>query len=572
MIFNIFLLFALSTSLFLAPPLWSQPVFVEKTREAGLLFYNTFGEEHKRCILGGHPGSGAAFFDYDGDGDLDLYVTNGATLETFADKSGPGNGLFRNQGDGTFQNVADEAGVDDAGWGAGVAVGDYDNDGWRDLYVTNYGPNVLYRNLGDGQFADVTAAAGVGGQDCSASAAFFDYDGDGDLDLYVVNYVVFDVAALPDDPARDEKCVYVAGLRVYCGPLGMVGAGDRLYRNDGDGRFADVTDATGIAAANDYYGLGVMPEDYDNDGDMDLFVINDETPNVLFRNDGGQRFVDVAPEVGVAYNADGEEESGMGVDAGDYDNDGDMDFYVTNFYRETNTLYRNDGAAGFADVTTLTGLGVPTLNWLGWSTRFFDYDNDADLDLFVVNGHVYPEVDLSEFTGTTYAQPNLLFANQGNGEFIDVSATSGPGLAVTKVSRGACFGDYDDDGDVDVFVVNLNDTPTLLRNDGGNGYNWLTVLALGTRDNRDGVGARVRVITSSGSQLRTVNGSSGYLAHNDIRAHFGLGQQLRADVEITWPDGAVQKIEDMPANRLLVVHQNGGHGVLGLGADPHAAE
>lgn len=571
MIYNFSLLLALF-SLFLTPSLWCQPVFVEKTREAGLMFYNTFGEEKKRCILGGHPGSGAAFFDHDGDGDLDLYVTNGATLETFADKSGPGNALFRNRGDGTFRDVADEAGVDDAGWGAGVAVGDYDNDGWRDLYVTNYGPNLLYRNLGDGKFADVTATAGVGGEACSASAAFFDYDGDGDLDLYVVNYVVFDIAELPDDPAEDEKCVYVAGLRVYCGPQGMVGAGDRLYRNEGDGRFADVTDETGIAAANDYYGLGMMPEDYDNDGDMDIFVINDETPNVLFRNDGGRRFVDVAPAIGVAYNADGEEESGMGVDAGDYDNDGDMDFYVTNFYRETNTLYRNEGETGFADITTLTGLGIPSINWLGWSTRFFDYDNDEDLDLFVANGHVYPEVDLSEFTGTTYAQPNQLFANQGNGEFIDVSATSGPGMAVSKVSRGACFGDYDDDGDVDLFVVNLNDTPTFLQNEGGNERNWLTVMVSGVRDNRDGVGARVRVVTPSGSQLRTVNGSSGYLAHNDIRVHVGLGEQPRADVEITWPDGTVQKIGGVPANRLLVVRQNGEHWIGEMGAVSHGIE
>jgi len=545
---------------------------VDQTREAGLMLYNTFGGEKKRCILDGHPGSGAAFFDYDRDGDLDLYGVNGATVETFVDKSGPGNALFQNLGDGTFADIAAAAGVDDAGWGAGVAVGDYDNDGHRDLYVTNYGPNVLFRNLGDGTFADVTAKAGVGGDDCSASAAFFDYDRDGDLDLYVVNYVVFDVDELPADPAADEKCIYVAGLRVYCGPRGMVGAGDLLYRNEGDGRFTDVTSESGIAGANAYYGLGMTVEDYDGDGDMDIFVANDETPNVLFRNNGDGTFIDVAPVIGVAYNADGEKESGMGVDAGDYDNDGDMDFYVTNFYRETNTLYNNEGPAGFSDVTTLAGLAAPTISCLGWSTQFFDYDNDGDLDLLVVNGHVYPEVDKSPFSGTTYAQPSLLFANQGGGQFVDVSAQSGPGLKITKVSRGGCFGDYDNDGDLDVFVVNLNDTPTLLRNDGGSQRNWLTVQVFGTRVNRDGVGARVRVLTASGSQWRTINGGSGYLAHNDIRAHFGLGQQRQADVEITWPDGATETIRDVPANKLLVVHQGRGYAVREPGANPYSPE
>ena len=262
----------------------------------------------------------------------------------------------------------------------------------------------------------------------------------------------------------------------------------------------------------------------------------------------------------------------MGVDAGDFDNDGDMDFYVTNFYRETNTLYANEGPAGFVDITTEAGLAAPTISRLGWGTRFFDYDNDGDLDLFVVNGHVYPEVDENDFSGTTYAQPNQLFANQGGGKFVDVSAQSGPGMEVSKVSRGACFGDYDNDGDVDLFVVNLNDTPTLLNNDGGNRQNWLTVQLFGSQVNRDGVGARVRVFTPTGSQWRTINGGSGYLGHNDIRAHFGLQGQRQVDVEITWPDGAVETIRDIPANKLLVVHQNSGYAVLELGANPHSTE
>lgn len=545
--------FGFSLLLFLPSLLWAQPLFVDQTREAGLARYNTFGGLQKRYILEAH-GSGAAFFDYDNDSYLDLYVVNGSTFEAYAKKSGPGNALYRNRGDGTFADVTASAGVGDRGWGTGVAVGDCDNDGDRDLYVTNYGANALYRNEGDGHFADVTHLARVGGEAYSASAAFFDYDNDGDLDLYVANYVVFDLGSVPADAAEDEPCIHLGGIRVYCGPQGMEGAEDVLYRNEGDGRFTDVTQEAGIAAPSKYYGLGVVPDDFDNDGDMDLFVADDETPNVLFRNEGDGTFVDVAPEAGVAYNADGEEEASMGVDAGDFDNDGDMDLYVTTFFGESNTLFRNEGQGRFTDITAEAGLEDPTLNALGWGTRFFDYDNDGDLDLFTANGHVYPQVD---GTGvTTYAQSNQLFANLGGGRFGEVTARAGPGLEASKVGRGACFGDYDNDGDLDVFVVNLNDTPTLLRNDGGNRQNWLLVQVVGERVNRDGVGTRIRVDAAESAQWRTINGASSYLSHSDIRAHFGLGRQNRAAaVEITWPDGTAQRCENVPANRLLVVRQ-----------------
>ena len=543
-------------------PLRAQPQFSDQTAAAGITYRNVFGGEKKHYILESH-GSGAAFFDHDSDGDLDLYIVNGATFATYRDRSGPGNALYRNRGDGTFVEITQEAGGGDAGWGGGVAVGDIDNDGHPDLYVTNYGANVLYRNRGGDRFADATQAAGVGGDQYSASAAFFDYDRDGDLDLYVANYVVFDAETLPAEP---QLCTFFSGLQVYCGPKGLVGAPDVLYRNDGDGAFTDVTQASGVAAANRYYGLGVVPTDYDSDGDSDLFVANDETPNVLFQNQGDGTFQDVALIAGVAYNGDGDVEAGMGADFGDYDQDGDPDLYVTHFFTETNTLYRNEGGARFSDVTTTAGLAAATVEMLGWGTRFFDYDNDGRLDLFVANGHVYPQVDQAA-TGTTYRQPNQLFRNEGDGRFVPVSA--GLELTQAKVSRGTSFGDYDDDGDIDLFVVELNDASTLLRNDGGNASNYLVVQVFGREDNRDGIGTRVSLQAAGKRQWRTVNGAASYLSHSDLRVHFGLGAAQASDrVEITYPNGSTYAVENVPANKLLVVRQGQGHAFLELGANP----
>ena len=530
-----------------------QPEFVDATEASGLAVRNVYGGEEKRYILEAN-GSGAGFFDYDNDGDLDLYVVNGSTFEMHRQGSSPGNVLFRNRADGTFAVQTDSAGVGDSGWGSGVTAGDYDNDGNQDLYVTNYGRNTLYRNSGKGHFADVTEASRVGGDAYSASAAFLDYDEDGDLDLYVTGYIVFDVAGVPEDPYDDEPCIYLGGLRVYCGPQGMEGAADVLYRNEGDGLFTDVTGESGIAAANSYYGLGVVPEDFDNDGHTDLFIANDETPNCLFRNNADGTFTDVADDYGVAHNADGEEESGMGVDAADYDGDGDVDIYVSNFFRETNTLYRNERPGWFVDATEAIGLAAPTLNRMGWGTRFLDFDNDSDLDLFVANGHSYPQVD--RVGTTTYAQANQLFANDGEGRFEEVSAQAGPGLAISKVSRGACSGDYDRDGDVDIFVVNLNDTPTLLRNDGGDDNHWLTVRTVGTRDNRDGKGTRILLKIDSQVQWRTVNGASSYLSHNEAQVHFGMGRHRRGDVEVIWLDGTRHTYRDVAANTVLIARQD----------------
>ena len=546
-------------ALLCALPLCAQPQFSDQTAAAGITYRNVFGGNEKRYILESH-GSGAAFFDHDSDGDLDLYIVNGATFATYRDRSGPGNALYRNRGDGTFVEITREAGVGDAGWGGGVAVGDIDNDGHSDLYATNYGANVLYHNRGNDRFADATQAAGVGGDQYSASAAFFDYDRDGDLDLYVANYVVFDAENLPAEP---PLCTFFSGLQVYCGPKGLVGAPDVLYRNEGDGAFTDVTQASGVAAANRYYGLGVVPADYDGDGDSDLFVANDETPNVLFQNQGDGTFQDIALIAGVAYNGDGDVEAGMGADFGDYDQDGDPDLYVTHFFTETNTLYRNEDGVRFSDVTTTAGLAAPTVEMLGWGTRFFDYDNDGRLDLFVANGHVYPQVDQAA-TGTTYRQPNQLFRNEGGGRFAPVLA--GLELTPAKVSRGTSFGDYDDDGDIDLFVVELNDAPTLLRNDGGNAGNYLVVQVLGREDNRAGVGTRIGLQAADMRQWRTVNGACSYLSHSDLRSYFGLGMIQTIDrIEITYPNGSTYTVEDAPVNKLLVVRQGKGHDFLDLG-------
>jgi len=556
------LCFTLACFFFWAAESYAQVHFSDQTLAAGIAYYNTCGDEDKRYVVEAH-GSGAGFFDADNDGDLDLYIANGATLSTFQDQSGPGNVLYLNKGRGIFTDQTANSGTGHAGWGTGVAIADVDNDGYRDIYVSNFGPNVLYTNSAATTFSDRTIEAGVGGDQFSASTAFFDYDNDGDLDLYVSNYVVFDAKNRAENP---KLCTFFGGLKVYCGPKGLVGAPDVLYRNEGAGHFVDVTALSGVATANRYYGLGVVPGDYDDDGFLDLFVANDETPNVLFHNNGNGTFRDVALVAGVAYNADGDTEAGMGVDFGDYDNDGDPDLYVTHFFTETNTLYRNEQGVRFSDVTTTAGLAAPTVDLMGWGTRFFDYDNNGLLDLFVANGHVYPQVDRIE-TGSSYRQVNQLFKNQGTGRFEPVEQDAA--LAIEKVSRGAAFGDYDDDGDIDIFVVELNDAATLLRNEGGNKGRWFSVRLFGRQDNRDGIGARIRLQANGQTQWRDVDGAGSYLSHSDLRVHFGLGAASKVDeVDIRWPNGTSTTLKDLPVNKLLVVEQGGKHATLDPGANP----
>lgn len=480
-------------------------------------------------------GSGTAFFDYDGDGWLDLYFVNSA---------GPG-ALYRNQRAGSFADATDHAGVANSGYGLGCAAADYDADGDLDLYITAYGPNILYRNESTGQFADATDHAGVAGPQLvnpamSTGAAFADYDLDGDLDFFVANYAQF-------RPAIHEPCIRSGGIAVYCGPEAFAPQRDVFYRNEGDATFADVTAEAGLLpdAAKE---LGAFFIDYDQDGDFDLYAAGDRTPNLLYRNDGG-RFAEVGALAGVAYNDAGKPLAGMGVDVGDYDGDGRFDFFVTNYQWETNSLYRNLGNGYFADETFQSGLGVPSLQFLAWGTLFIDYDNDGDRDLFVANGHLDDNIHL--FDAVTYAQQNQLFRNDGRGHFADVSNHAGPGMLLQQVSRGAAMGDYDHDGDLDIAVANNNQPAALLRNDGGNAQHYLSLRLLG-----HSVGAEVRVITGDGVRADVVRAGSSYLCQNAPRPFFGLGDRDRiAEVEIRWPSGRVQRLRDIAADQLLTVRE-----------------
>ena len=528
--------------------------FVDAAEEAGITVQNVTGQAEKRYIVEAKGGGAATFLDYDRDGDQDLYVINGSTLEGFPPGEAPTNVLYRNNGDGTFTDVTQQAGVGDTGWGMGCVAADYDNDGRTDLYVTNFGRNVLYRNNGDGTFTDATQQAGVGDERWGTGCAFGDYDGDGDLDLYVANYVTFDINY---KPKHGRENIW-KGIKVMYGPRGLEGAADIFYRNNGDGTFTDVTEEAGLVDHAKAYGFTVLFGDYDNDGDQDIYVANDSVPNYLYRNNGDGTFTDVALVAGVGYSEDGREQAGMGAVFGDYDNDGWLDVFVTNFSDDNNTLYHNDGNGFFSEITFLTGLGEPSLPRVSWGTEFLDYNNDGYKDLFVATGHVYPQVDRYDF-GTSYAQRNQLFENRKDGTFADVSDSVGEGLIIRKVSRGAAFGDYDNDGDIDVLVLNLGDRPTLLRNDGGNAHHWLKFRTIGTKSNRDGVGARITVITGDLSQIREVHIGSSFLSGNDIRPHFGLGSYTEADrVDIRWPSGTVEHFEHVPADRLIVLKEGEG--------------
>lgn len=534
-----------STSDLRQPPV----TFVDEAAEAGVILMNVSGSREKRYIIE-TTGAGACFFDYDLDGDMDLYLVNGARLETIGPANPVRNTLYRNNGDGSFTDVTVQAGVGDNGWGGGCSVADYDNDGDPDLYITNYGPNVLYRNEGHGTFFDVTVKAGVGDDRWSAGAVFVDIDRDGDLDLYVANYLRFNIA----DLGRYSSGCYWKGAPVMCGPRGFEGEADVLYRNNGDGSFTDISDQANVAGSA-LFGLGVLAGDVDEDGDTDIFVANDSQMNLLFLNDGRGRFEERGLVAGVALSGDGRKQAGMGVDLGDYDGDGDQDLFVTNFSDDYHTLYRNDGGGLFTDVSLIAGLDPATRSSLGWGGGFFDYDNDGDLDLFIAGGHVYPDVGTHDPL-TTYRQRNLLFRNEGNGRFTDVTERSGPGLALVQPSRGVAFGDYDDDGDLDIIVVNENEVPALLRNDGGNANHWFKVRLIGTRSNRDGVGARLRLHAGGHTQVREVRVNGSFYSSHDPRIHFGLGDETSVKrLEVRWPSGTEQVLADLPADHLVTIDE-----------------
>ena len=528
-------------------------VLVDVAKEAGVTLPNLCGTAGKPNIIEAN-GSGAALLDFDLDGDLDLYIVNGAYIENLHGRAEPvRNALYRNDGNWSFIDVAAEAGVADTGWGYGCAVGDIDNDGDPDLYVTNYGPNLLYENGGDGTFREIAEASGVGDEGWGESAAFGDIDNDGDLDLYVSNNLVFDIDNLP---RGGEPCVW-RGLKVFCGPLGLLAQEDRLYRNEGGLRFADVSEESGVHDPAPQYGLGVMFADYDEDGLVDIYVANDSVPNFLFHNLGEGKFEEVARAAGLATKGDGSSQAGMGVAYGDFDQDGRSDFYVTNFSNDYNTLYWNIGEGLFMDVTESQGLGKKTWRKLGWGTALIDFDNDTDLDLYVANGHVSPVVDGSPLR-TSYRQADQIFVNRGEGSYDEESGriviSGGP-----RSSRGAAFGDIDNDGDVDVLVIEIDAPPTLLENRGGNAGAWLQIRLVGAASNREGAGTRVSVSVGEKVQRRQMTRSGSYCSSNDPRLIFGLGEATAVDkVEVRWPSGKVQVFENVIAGQEVTIHETDG--------------
>jgi hypothetical protein len=540
-----------------APPAAGPIQLADDTAASGVGFRATYGTPGQSTYILETTGTGVAFLDYDGDGARDLFFANGSSLEP-RPGAAPRSALYRGHGDGTFTEVTDQAGVGRSGWGQGVAAGDYDNDGDTDVYLTYFGQNVLFRNEGNGSFRDVTAPAGVAGGGWSTGAAFADYDRDGRLDLYVARYVDFDPATAPR-PGAQRNCFY-RGFPVMCGPRGLTGQRDLLYRNNGDGTFTDATARAGGLDRAAYRGLGVVWADYDNDLWPDLFVANDAHPNLLFHNQRDGSFREVAFEAGVAFDDDGRERAGMGTDFADYDNDGWLDLAITNFYDEPHSLYRNQRDGTFVETTWPSGVGEATLRYLGWGAAFVDLDNDGWKDLFFVNGHVYPEVDRHRLD-EAYAERNLVLRNQGDGRFASLGAAAGAALDRPRVGRGAAFGDYDGDGRVDVVVTNVNDTVTLLRNRSPSGHGWLAVDLAGRRSNRDGIGARVTVQVAGRRLTQEVHGGASYLSQSDLRVHFGLGaSDAVTELEVRWPSGAVDRVRDVRGRQLVTVEE--GRGVV----------
>jgi enediyne biosynthesis protein E4 len=523
--------------------------FTDISKESRITFSHAWSTD-KKYILESMSG-GVALFDFDNDGLLDIYLVNSRTIATAGEARSAPSELWRNLGNGTFVNVTDKAGVGYPGWGMGAVSADFDNDGWNDLYVTCYGPNRLYRNNHDGTFSDVTERAGVGDARWSTGAAFADFDGDGWLDLFVANYVDLQLNALPEF-GKGKFCEF-HGIPVQCGPRGLPGSGDSLFRNKHDGTFEDVSVKAGVADPNRRFGMGVIWSDFDADGRPDLYVANDAGPNYLYKNNGDGTFTDVALQAGAALSEDGNEQGSMGIAVGDYDHSGGWSMLVTNFADEYNALYKHIKAFQFADVSFASQTAKSSIPWVGWGDHFLDYDNDGWLDVLVVNGHVYPQVERAGRTAS-YAQPKLLFRNNHDGMFSDVTSASGTALRQPAVSRGSAAGDLDNDGDLDVVINNLDGAPTLLRNDGGNRQNFVVVDLEGRAGNRNAIGALV--IVRAGDLVQRAERRSGdsYLSHSDERLHFGLGTRTKVDsIDVRWPTGNVQHFTEVAANAFLKI-------------------
>jgi hypothetical protein len=529
------------------------PTFQDQAAKAGITTVMVSGDPKEKKFLLESVGGGLAVLDYNNDGWMDLYVVNGGTLETARSGRGgryPG-ALYRNNHDGTYTDVTLAAGVRNSEWGKGALAADFNNDGWADLYLCNLGPNILFQNNHDGTFSNVTKRAGVGDPRWSASAAAADYDRDGDLDLFVVNYLEYDLNQLP---VSGKFCSY-RGIPVACGPRGLKGAGDTLYRNNGDGSFTDVSAAAGVHDPQGLYGLACVWGDYDNDGNADLFVANDTTPNLLYRNNGDGTFTDVAPGAGVAFSEDGREQAGMGAELEDLNNDGWLDLFVTNFSEDWNTLRLNQKSGLFDDVTIASGIGEDSMRDLSWGAGFYDFNNDGFKDLFVANGHIYPQVDKYGLK-ISYRQLNKLYLNTGKPRLLNVSQQAGPGLQIPKSSRGAAFSDFNNDGSVDIAVAVLDEAPLLLINQSLAGQNWLWVKLEGTKSNKNGVGARVTIRCGSETQTREIKTGNSFASSSDVRAHFGLGTGRDVDeIVVRWPSGKVSTLKGVGAGQVVAIKE-----------------
>ena len=523
--------------------------FIDITKDTEITFSHRSSPE-KKYIVESMSG-GVVLFDYDNDGWLDIYFVNSLTVDSADSPRSSKSHLYRNNRDGTFTDVTDQAGVGYPGWGMGAAVGDYDDDAWLDLYVTCLGTNKLYHNNGDGTFTEVAHKTGVAEGRWSTGCAFGDYDNDGDLDLFVSNYVDFKLDDLPEF-GKGNLCQY-RGIPVQCGPRGLPGAGDALYRNNGDGTFTDMAKNAGVHDPDGYYGLGAVWTDVNGDGLIDLFVANDSRPNFLYQNNGNGTFTELGFLSGTAASEDGIEQGSMGIALGDYDHDGRFDFFVTNFADEYNALYHHDGQFTYTDMSFVSRIAESSFPYVGWGTEFFDYDNDGWVDLLLVNGHVYPQVDNAS-VGTSYAQRKLLYRNNRDGTFSEISSQAGAALLEKRVSRGTAFGDLDNDGDVDVVINDLDGAPMVLRNEGGNRRNWIRIKAQSPTKNRFGIGARIRVVAGDLAQKSEIRSGGSYISQNDLRVHFGLGNRKSVDlIEVHWPGGGVTRLENIEVNQEITV-------------------